>query len=116
MGLSSTGQLVSSVTNTGSLVSVTGPVLPIGVWTHVASTYSIANGIHLYINDTLVGSANVSNHDAIAIPMALTLGNVLHGNSCIRVTVPTPYRGLMDEFRLYSRELSAADICLLANP
>lgn len=116
MGLSTTGQLISSVSNYGSFVSVSGPVLPVGIWTYAASTYSTSNGIRLYISDTLVGSANASAHSASGIPMTITLGNALNGSNCTRATQPIPYRGFVDEFRLYSRELSAADLCILANP
>lgn len=53
----------------------------------------------------------------------LTLGNPLQanqtssgGNCRSQSIVPSRYSGYMDEFRVYSRELTAADIYELADP
>ena len=115
MGLSSIGQLVISVPTTGSLITVTGMILPLNTWTHIVSTYSSTNGIRLYMNGIFVGSSNSSTHSASGILMTLTLGNALNGINCTTATVPTSYYGLIDEFRLYSRELTQENICALSN-
>lgn len=54
--LSSTGELVVNVKNT-TMQQLVGPTLPLHAWTHIAHTYSTANGFRLYINGTLRSSA-----------------------------------------------------------
>ena len=113
MGFSARGQLVNSIRTTTSLVNITSMVLPTHSWTHIVSTYSVTNGLRLYINGTLFGSVNGFIHSADGSLMTVTLGNSLNGSNCTSAVPSVPYEGFMDEFRLYSRELSQADICEL---
>ena len=106
---------MNSIRTTTSLVNITSMVLPTHSWTHIVSTYSVTNGLRLYINGTLFGSVNGFIHSADGSLMTVTLGNSLNGSSCTSAVPSVPYDGCMDEFRLYSRELSQADICELNN-
>lgn len=46
----------------------------------------------------------------------ITIGNLLNGLTCYNPGIlQTPYHGMIDEFRVYSRELSSTDVCLLAS-
>lgn len=76
------------------------------------------NGRRLYVNNVLVASTTsmATSYTGSSLPMYVTLGNSLNG------TVPcatglagssTPFTGDMDELRIYSRELSADDVCVL---
>ena len=115
MGFTSTGQLVSSIPTASSLVNLTAMALPMNSWTHIVSTYSATNGLRLYINGTLFGSTNGFTSSASGNLMTVTLGNTLNGSNCTSAVPRVPYRGLLDEFRLYSRELTQTDVCLLSS-
>ena len=55
LGFSTRGEIV--VTSGGILpYSVIGPILTVNTWSHVVATYSLTNGIRLYVNGTLVGT------------------------------------------------------------
>jgi len=103
----------------GSSVSLTGPIATANVWTHLAITYSSSNGIRFWVSGTQYGSASGPfSYAAPNAPVTVTLGSSLSGASSCPSTsiVMGQYHGYIDEFQLYSRELSAADITSLANP
>ncbi|CAF3326688.1 unnamed protein product [Rotaria sp. Silwood2] len=109
------GQVVAASWN-GTVQEVVGPVLPINVWTHVTSTYSQSNGIRLYVNGTLIGSTGSMIYIAPDKYNFLTLAYPFAGSPCGTVSIYSGnYFGDLDELRVYSRELTAADISLLAN-
>ncbi len=117
LGFSSGGAIVAESWN-GTSVSVFGPVVTPNVWTYVAVTYSLPNGLRIWINGSQYGSASAPfNYIAANAPVIVTLGNSLGGtNSCVTSgIIMGQYHGYMDEFKLFSRELSAADITNLAN-
>ncbi|CAF1263237.1 unnamed protein product [Adineta ricciae] len=119
LGFSSSGQIVATGWNSMGY-QVVGPVFSTNVWTHVVSTYSPTNGLRLYVNGTLMGTADTRTYNASEQVNILTLGNPLkglNGTSCNSMAiVTTPYIGYLDEFYVYSRELSGADVLALANP
>jgi hypothetical protein len=82
----------------------TGSALPAGEWVHVAVTKSALVG-RLYVNGVQVGqNTNLSTYPA-------RLGNT--GNNWIgRSQIPTDpnLAGLVDDFRIYQRGLSATEI------
>jgi hypothetical protein len=119
LGFTSAGNIGVQSWNS-TLVIYTGPVVIANVWTHIAITYSLLNGLNLWINGTQYGSGVIAyNYIAGGIPVTVTLGSSLNGTG---VCAPTgiinmgQYYGYMDEFELYSRELSSIDISNLANP
>lgn len=119
LGFTATGTIgVQSWSST--LVSYIGPAVIANVWTHIAITYSLLNGLNLWINGIQYGSGVTAyNYTAASIPVTVTLGSSLNGTG---VCAPTgiinmgQYYGYIDEFELYSRELSSTDISNLANP
>ena len=102
----------------GNLIVVPGPIIAANVWTHVAITYSAPNGLRLWINGTQYGSGSVPfNYDAANAPVVATIGSSLSGSNCVTISIINgQYYGYIDEFKLYSRELSSTDIYNLANP
>ncbi|CAF4318653.1 unnamed protein product, partial [Didymodactylos carnosus] len=115
IGLSSLGEIITQNWNK-SLVSITGPVLPVNVWTHIVETYSFTNGVRMYINGTLYGVTSSFSYLASGVPNTITLGNPLNGTNCTSSPViPGQFYGAMDEFRLYSRELNSTDAYSLAH-
>ena len=118
MGLTSSGQIAINSWN-GSNVPLTGPFAPLLAWTHVVATYSSSNGERLYVNGTQYGSASGGyTFVASGVPMTITLGSSLLGiGVCSSGTIQMgQYHGSLDEFRVYARELTAAQVSALANP
>ena len=80
--------------------------VPLGKWTHVFATYdgsSKAEGFQLYI-DGKRADVEITNNLLTASPKTtkpLRIG---------RRTDGAPFRGLIDEVRIYDRELSAAEV------
>jgi hypothetical protein len=101
--------------NVSNLVSLTGPVAPINAWTHVVQTYSPTNGMSLYINGSLVNQSSSFTYSASGASNYIYLGSfpwaVCVGSNTIAMG---QYYGLLDEFRLYSREITANEVSTLA--
>lgn len=71
----------------------------------------------MYINGVLYTSSSASTiYTASGVSNYLTFGNMLAGAGlCYNPSsVLTVYQGGLDELRVYSRELSSIDVCLLA--
>lgn len=120
IGLTSTGQIAIQSwrpNNESRLVSLTGPVLSTNVWTHVVQTYSLNNGMCLYVNGLLVNQSNTFSYSASGVPVHIYLGR-FPLPTCVspNTILMGQYSGLLDEFRLYSRELSSTEVYVLANP
>ena len=117
MGLTSSGQIAIDSWNGGD-IPITGPSVAINTWTHVAATYSQSNGLRLYVNGVLRGNSAAFNFMSGNNPMTLILGTSLAGTGvCATGTIQQgQYSGSLDEFRVYARELTAAQISTLANP
>ena len=120
LGFASDGALVAQVlTDSGVVATVVGPVLqvPSTSWVLVVQTWSAANGLRLYVNRDLVKSvAAPSFLGSEATPNYLTLGNC--GDGCGQcssglVNKPGPYAGAIDDWRVFSRELTSDDVCTL---
>ena len=122
VGLTSTGQIAiqswNTVVTSGSyLASLTGPVLSTNVWTHVVQTYSQANGMRLYVNGVLSNQTTAFTYSASNTPVYLYLGSYPIP-ACVGFNVISmgQYYGLADELRVFSREITAAEVYALANP
>jgi hypothetical protein len=111
----SNGQIIVNLWNGASTGSVLGPILSLDTWTHIGYTYSYTNGIQLYINGTLYSTSGTFSCSGSGTPNYVTIGSNLGQNYC----APFYYgffNGAVDEFYLYCRELTAAEIWALANP
>ncbi|CAF1435857.1 unnamed protein product, partial [Adineta steineri] len=112
IGFSSAGNITATVSKPNN--QATGPVLSVNTWTHIATTYSRTRGLTLYVDGTSVGNTAPQPNDAPGTPVILTLGNSLGGGGCnSQSIVPGTFSGYLDEFRVYSRELSATEISAL---
>ena len=96
----------------------TGPVLSIATWTHVVASYSITNGIRLWVNGTLVGASGSFAYRPSGVANTISLGNSPSGpQGCASGNIlKGQFYGMIDEFRVYSRELNTAEVIVLANP
>ncbi len=117
IGLTTSYQIGGQSWN-NSTVSVIGPTLPFDTWTHIVTSYSATSGVRLWINGTFVNSSGPFTYASSNVPNTITLGSSLDGTSyCAAYLVEKgQFYGMMDELRVYSRELNASDIYALANP
>jgi hypothetical protein len=117
MGISSTGNIIVQVYRTAAPYIITGPVIPLNTWTHIVQTYSPTNGQSLYINGILyLTLSNATIYTASGVQNFVTIGNILSGGCYNPGILQTPIQGVIDELRIYSRELSSTDVCLLVWP
>ncbi|CAF3821000.1 unnamed protein product, partial [Adineta steineri] len=116
IGFSSTGQIIATALGPSNVV--TGSILSVNTWTHIATTYSQANGLKLYVNGASIGAGTGALVNTASSPVVfLTLGSSLSATGCqSRTITPGTFSGYLDEFRVYSRELSATEVFALANP
>lgn len=116
MGLTTAGQIAINSWN-NSNVPITGPTMVVNTWTHVVATYSPSNGERLYVNGTLRGSVGAYSFSAGGAAMTITLGSSLLGlGACNTGTIQMgQFYGSFDEFYVYARELTAAEVATLAN-
>jgi hypothetical protein len=98
-----------SQTYTNETISILGPVINTHVWIHIVQTYSITNGFNLYFNGTFInGTGSIISMNANQ-SQTITLGNCSY--ICTwDLTNNSHYIGLIDEFRIYSKELNLTDI------
>ena len=116
IGFSSSGALVAQIWNGGSVRSIYGPtLLTLSVWHHVVQTWSSTNALRLYVDNVLVASnTTVTPYAASGIPNNIKLANRAN-NACAGGSIgpQLAFRGDIDEFRVYTRELAADDVCAL---
>lgn len=118
IGFAANGSIVAQMYSLAAH-SVTGPsILLYPFWTHIVQTWSTANGLRLYVNSALVASTNSMGGSYVASsqPNYVTLGNSLMSAALgVKGALGSmdPFDGDIDEFRIYSRELYAFDICSL---
>jgi hypothetical protein len=85
-------------------------------WTHVVETWSMTNGLRLYLDGTLTGSlASAKTFLASGVSNFVTLGNSRNGmnictGGCVSSRAPGAFDGDIDDFRVYSRELTASEV------
>ena len=119
LGFTNAGNIAVQVCGANSSVSLAGPTVSVGVWTHVAITYSPSNKLRLWINgnQTTVSPSNFAS-STIDGPVTMRLGaSAGSAGVCASGAISMgQYFGLMDEFRLFSRELSASGVADLADP
>ena len=100
------------------MVAVQGPVLQAGVWTHIVTSYSMTNGVRLWVNGTLIGSSSTFTYAASNVPDWITVGTTFPAAlPCASGNIAVgQFYGMIDEFSVYSRELTASEVYTLANP
>ncbi|CAF4015699.1 unnamed protein product, partial [Adineta steineri] len=113
LGFSSSGNIVANAYIPDNYV--TGPVVPVDTWTHIAITYSQTHGLTLYVNGVSVGNTGAQTNNVPGTAVTLILGNALNSGYCGPQSISRgPFSGYLDEFRVYSRELSAVEVSVLA--
>ena len=106
-----------SLIGTNETASLSGPMVLTNTWTHLVLTYSTLNGMRLYVDGTLFTQSRRFLYSASMAPNYIYLGS-FPWPQCIRSTslLSAQYYGLLDEFRVYAKEVTASDILLLSDP
>ncbi|CAF1429002.1 unnamed protein product [Rotaria sordida] len=119
LGFTSNGSLVAQIYIGSSSISVAlGPILSVSPsWTLIVQTWSTTNGLRLYVNNVLVSSVPTATTYVASGSASnyLLLGNCRNNCGCLNgaVSAPGSFSGAIDDWRIYSRELAAADVCSL---
>jgi hypothetical protein len=120
IGFSNTGLLtIQTLSSNGTYAaSLINGTLPLNIWTHVSMTYSTTNGIQLFVNGSLVNINNTYiDYSASGEFCTIVVGTCLQPNTCAAYEtkiVPSQFEGMVDELKIFSRELSANEIEQLA--
>ncbi len=88
-----------------------GNVVSPGTWTHVAFTFSTANGVTGYLNGAAVSLSSTTPFPTPGPPLPVASNGFLVGVYSDGTNSFFP--GLIDEVRVYHRELSASEISAL---
>ncbi|CAF1336475.1 unnamed protein product [Adineta ricciae] len=118
VSLNQQSQLRVQARSSTGVVTLLGPSIGTNVWTHVVQTYSSINGIQLYINGTFYNKSSSSDYQGGSKPVTIQLGGSLSNGtngSCFDWTIDDDeYEGWMDEFRVYSREVTSNEVQALS--
>ena len=117
MGLNYMGQIAMAVYGPGGPI-IMGPIISARTWTHLGYTYSSTNGLRMYVNGAFIGTSGAgswysSNQIEYLFVGSYSMSYCGQGGNAI---YPVSYLGVIDEFYVFRRELSASDILALANP
>ena len=114
LGFGMSGNIIARISN----MAVYGPIPTLNAWTHIIYTFSVINGIRLYINGSLYASSggNIARNGP-DVPLYLTLANQLMGvGNCDSGNISNmSYAGAIDEQRIYNREISLSEACMLSS-
>jgi hypothetical protein len=119
IGFASNGSLIAQVKTNTNYVAVSYSSLSLIGFSHIVQTWSSTNGLRLYVNTVLVSSAVATTYAAASTWVNyVTLGGCLSGcASCSAASgnqvSAGPFAGAVDDFRVYSREVTANDVCTL---
>ncbi|CAF0922594.1 unnamed protein product [Didymodactylos carnosus] len=122
LGFTSSQQLAAQIWDGLLVQSALGPILTLNAWTHVVETFSIANGLKLYINGTLYSTTSpITQYLASGYQNYMTIASTLTASVSSSLCTTSAglvgfgyYNGSVDELKIYSRELTAEDVCTLS--
>lgn len=115
LGFSTSSALIAQILS-GLIQSVSDPTnLTLSTWHHIVRTWSPTNQLQLYVDNILVGSNTVPTiYAASSQPTYVKIGDQDNVNCSMgNVNSQVPFQGDIDEFRIYSRELTNGDVCAL---
>ena len=117
LGFATNGSLVGQILDM-QVISISDlTTLITSIWSHIVLTWSSINGLRLYLNNNLVTSLpSATSYTASSAQNYIILGNNPQtSGTCTPGIIPlmTSFNGDMDEFRVYSRELTSDDVCAL---
>jgi hypothetical protein len=116
IGFNQNGSLTIQTLSSQGIYAVvsTFTALSLNSWTHVCMTYSLAYGIRLFVNGSLLNSnSTYTDYSASGEMCTITIGTGLQPNTCaVNQTkiAPFQFQGKIDELKIFSRELSTSEV------
>lgn len=115
LGFAANGSIVAQIW-TGTARAIFGPAFTTSsTWYHIVQTWSFTKGLRLYVDGILVASDPLAKpYQASSASNYVTIAN-RPNNPCAfgAIDSQTYYMGDIDDFHIYSRELTADDVCAL---
>ncbi|CAF0851279.1 unnamed protein product [Didymodactylos carnosus] len=113
LGLTYNGQIVAQLQSPANVwQAVIGSFIPVNTWRHVACTFSVTNGLTLYVNGVSQGSiSGILTYYWTSSLYYIYLG---YCNGQAYIVTGGSFQGTVDEFYAYRRELSVSEIFTLA--
>ena len=102
------GVMRFSIVKNGTGQDLNAPAAAVGEWTHVAITL-IGNTGRLYVNGALIDTQTITWNPSDVAPLANYLGDSQY-------TADPLFNGAIDDFRIYTSGLTAAEVSALASP
>jgi hypothetical protein len=98
-------------------ISLVSTMLSLNAWTYMCMTYSLTLGIRLFVNGSLINYNNTfTDYSAGGQMSTIIIGTCSQPNACSTnqtKIVPFQFHGKIDEFKIFSRELSSIDVAQL---
>ncbi len=105
---------ITAQSSNGNIQEIVGSQLANQTWIHIALTYEYGNNLTLYQDGLLIGTTGPFVYASSGLPVTLTLGYTPSQTSCqMSSIVPGNINGRLDEFRIYSRCLTDAEILII---
>ncbi|CAF3694172.1 unnamed protein product [Rotaria sp. Silwood1] len=118
LGLTANATVVAQMYN-GTILSLLGSNISMNAWYHVVQTWSPTNGLKLYVNTAMKSLSTATSFMANdTSSMYVTLASSLSSSEECQQGIlnsTIPFTGAIDDFRVYSRELTSADVCTIYN-
>lgn len=93
-----------------AMVSAVGPALPLGKWSYVLASWSSRDGLRLYVDGALVGTAPAKHRLAPASPISLFVGSD-RGAACWTHRIESgDFNGAVDDLRVWDHALSEEEV------
>jgi hypothetical protein len=110
LGYDAKGRLVAQLsfdTDPNAFVSVVGPALPLGKWAHVLTSWSADEGLRLYVDGALVGTAPSAHRLAPGQPLYLFFGTDRRAPCWTQSIETGDWNGVVDEIRVWDHAVGA---------
>ncbi|CAF0989993.1 unnamed protein product [Adineta steineri] len=113
LGFNSSGILIAQ----SSSLMIAVPTFPLNVWTHIVQTFSIQNGLQVYINGTLYRTVVGASMTPPYQSMYVSIGSQqIGGSSCMWGAIePHSYAGAVDELLIYNRQITTIEIAIISS-
>lgn len=118
LGLTDNGTVVAQILGS-SVSSLVGYNISLNTWSNIVQTWSIYNGLQLYVNSERTSLSSAASFNVGGVPsMYITLASSLSGSGICQqgiLNTSKAFTGTIDDFRVYNRELTSTDVCKIYN-
>jgi hypothetical protein len=113
LGIDAEGKPVANSWRPGGRTATSDDPIAAGAWVHLATSWG-PGALKLYVNGVLKKTVAQDVFSSSNVTKYVTLGSHLQGTSCSGGNLGS-FNGAMDDFKIFDRELTAAEIAAQAN-